>query len=242
MFTMYKILFFICLITVTGVSNARNDFPPTPFEVEYSLYRKGAKIAKVNRRLIKLEKGHYEYHSETKTTGLVSLFRKDHIVEKSALNFYGEILRPQHYSYVYSGSKKKRDVSIEFDWKRKKIKNTINGDFWHMPAEPAVMDKLLYQLAIMHDLKNGRTPTAYQIADGGKIKIYHFEKLGEEMVKTPLGDYNTIKMVRHRPNSQRKSIFWCAIELEYLPIKVEHMEKDGGTTKAVIKSLQGISY
>ncbi len=222
-------------------SNTQERFPPTPFEAEYALYRKGAKIAKVNRRLIKLDKAHYEYHSETKTTGLVSLFRKDHIIEKSLSRFDGGMLRPQHYSYAYSNGKKRRDVEVEFDWDAKKIKNIINGDVWQMPVAPAVMDKLLYQLAIMHDLRNGRTPASYQIADGGKIKIYNFETLGEERVKTPLGDYNTIKMIRHRPNHHRKSTFWCAIELEYLPIKVEHMEKDGSTTKAVIKSLQGIS-
>ena len=77
------------------------------------------------------------------------------------------------------------------------------------------MDKLLYQLAIMHDLQNGRTPASYRIADGGGIKTYSFEKLGEEVVETPLGSFDTIKILRHKPGSSRKYVFWCAPDLEY---------------------------
>ncbi len=244
---MYKLLhffsfFFLIVITgVSGVTRAQNISPPAPFEAEYSLYTKGTKVARVNRRLVKLDDDRYEYRSETRTTGLAALISKVRIIETSILIFQGEVLRSEYYSYARSGDKKKRDVSIEFNRQTKKIKNTLNGDFWPMPTAPTVMDKLLYQLAIMHDLKNGRTPVSYLIADRKGIKTYNFEKLGEEIVKTPLGNYNSIKILRHKPGSNRKSIFWCAPELDFLPIKVEHTEKDGSTTRAVIKSLQGIN-
>ncbi len=232
------LLFFSCLMIITGPGQAQNVSPPAPFEVEYSLYAKNAKVAKITRRLTKLDNNRYEYRSETRTTGLISLLKKVHIVETSSLSLQGSLLRPDYYSYVRTGDKKKRDVSIEFNWETQKIKNTINGDSWHMPAEPTVMDKLLYQLAIMHDLKNGRVPVSYLVADGGGIKTYSFENLGEEIIDTPLGSYNTIKMLRHKPGSSRKSIFWCAPDLEFLPIQVEHTEKDGSKTRAVIKSVR----
>lgn len=209
------------------------------FEAEYTLYAGNTKAARVVRRLTRLDDNSYEYTSETKTTGLISLFKKVHIVETSRLMVQRPLLQPVYYSYKRTGDRKKRDVSIEFNRAANKIKNTINGDFWHLPMEPAVMDKLLYQLAIMHDLQNGRTPVSYRIADGGGIKTYSFEKLGEEVVETPLGSFNTIKMLRHKPGSSRKSVFWCAPDLEFLQVKVEHTEKDGSTTVAVLKSLQG---
>ena len=209
------------------------------FEAEYSLYAMNTKAARVVRSLARLDDNNYEYSSETKTTGLISLFKKVHIVETSRLMVRGRLLQPVYYSYKRTGDRKKRDVSIEFNWDGNKIKNTINGDFWHLPTEPAVMDKLLYQLAIMYDLQNGRTPASYRIADGGGIKTYDFEKLGEEVVETPLGSFNTIKMIRHKPGSSRKSVFWCAPGLAFLQVKVEHTEKDGSTTVAVLKSLQG---
>ena len=232
-------LFFCCLFMPSGAVHAESDAVLPAFEAEYSLYARNTKAARVVRSLTRLDDSGYEYRSETKTTGLVSLFKKVHIVETSRLLVQGRLLKPVYYSYKRSGDRKKRDVSIEFNWDSKKIKNTINGDFWHMPIEPAVMDKLLYQLAIMYDLQNGHSPGSYLIADGGGIKTYRFEKLGQETVDTPLGSFNTVKMLRHKPGSSRRSVFWCAPELDFLQVKVEHTEKDGSRTVAVLKSLRG---
>jgi len=151
-------------------AGAENVAALPTFEVEYTLYAKNTKAARIIRSLERLDENIYEYRSETKTVGLVSLFKKVHIVETSNLMVQDHLLQPVLYSYKRTGHKKKRDVSIEFNWQTSKIKNTINGDFWHMPIEPAVMDKLLYQLAIMYDLQNGQTPDTYLIANGGGIK------------------------------------------------------------------------
>ena len=222
-----------------GPSRAESAATLPTFEAEFSLYAMNMEVAIVTRRLTRLDDNSYEYLSETRTIGLSSLFKKLHIVETSNLTVQGRLLKPVFYSYKRSGNKKKREVSIEFNWQTNEIKNTINGDFWHMPTEPSVMDKLLYQLAIMFDLKNGHTPASYLIADGGGIKTYNFEKLGEETIDTPLGSFDTTKMLRYKPDSSRRSVFWCAHDLEFLPIKVEHTEKDGSKTMAVIKLLQG---
>ena len=236
---LFTMLFIFCLLIMPGFICADSVAALPAFEAEYSLYSKDIKAAQVTRRLTRLDDNSYEYGSETKTVGLISLFKKVHIVETSRLIVQERLLRPVYYSYKRTGDRKKRDVSIEFNWQTSKIKNTINGDSWHMPIEPAVMDKLLYQLAIMYDLQNGQTPDSYLIADGGGIKTYRFEKLGEEIIETPLGSFNTVKMLRHKPGSSRRSVFWCAPALEFLPIKVEHTEKDGKRTVAVIKSLSG---
>lgn len=236
---LFTTAFFLCLLLPSPPGNAENPADLPVFEAEYSLYAKNTKAARVVRNLTRLDENSYEYRSETKTVGLVSLFRKLHITESSRLVAEGGLLKPVHYRYKRTGHRKKRDVSIEFNWETGKIKNTINGDFWHLPIEPAVMDKLLYQLAIMYDLRNGKTPASYLVADGGGIKSYRFETLGEETVETPLGSFNAIKMVRHKPGSSRRSVFWCAPELGFLQVKVEHTEKDGSTTVAVLKSMQG---
>lgn len=237
--------FFSCLLVVTGgiapgAATAEGPSPPTPFEAEYALYAKGMKVAKVRRQLTRLDNGGYEYRSETRAAGVGALLSKLRIIETTVLEAREASLRPEFYRYARSGDKKKREVSIEFDWVSGQIKNIINGDSWQMPTQPAVMDKLLYQLALMHDLNNGRLPASYLIADGGRIKTYHFEKLGEETLAIPLGSFKTIKMLRQRPGSNRKSTFWCAFDLEFMPVQVEHVEKDGTTTRAVLQSLQGI--
>ena len=221
----------------TGEENA-----PSLFEADYTIRMKGAQVAKMTRQFSRQESGDYQYHSETRTTGLISLFRKDHIIENSKWKMQSDKIVPSEYYYDHSGGKKDRKVSISFDWENNRITNSIDGSSWKMPTSPNIMDKLLYQLAIMYDLQAGKESLRYTVADGGKTKIYNFEILGEETVKTPLGNLLAVKLERHKPNSRRKSTLWCAKDLEYLPVKVENIEKDGKITIALIKSLKGISY
>ena len=62
------------------------------------------------------------------------------------------------------------------------------------------------------------------------------------MINTPLGDLQTLKLTRHKPNSDVRTTLWCAKDIDYLPVKVEHIEDDGVITVAIINSLTGIDY
>jgi len=207
------------------------------FDAEYDVYRGGLKIAKM-KRVLTINGTENTLYSETRTIGIVSLFRKDKIVEKSTWKSANGKLIPNFYEYMRTGSKNDRNVTVEFDWPNKQITNSINGDSWKMSAADGMLDKLLYQLSIMMDLKQGKSVLTYQIADGGKEKVYTFETVGEEVLDTPLGKLNTIKLKLKREDSDRQSIFWSAPDIHYLPVKIE-ITDDGETTKVVIDSLNG---
>ncbi|NKB36771.1 MAG: DUF3108 domain-containing protein [Gammaproteobacteria bacterium] len=241
MFRIITIVTFAFMSSFSGLVYTQEE-KPNLFEAEYSILMKGAKIAKMNRKFTRTEDGIYQYYSETRTTGFISLFRKDHIIETSRWRFDDKKLTPIDYYYDHSGGKKSRKVKIAFDWQSNKITNSIDGSSWKMPTSPNVMDKLLYQLAIMYDLEAGKEELLYTVADGGKTKVYNFEILGDETIDTPIGKFETVKLERHKPNSRRKSTLWCAKNLGYLPIKVENIEKDGKVTTALINSLQGLGY
>ena len=235
----YTALLAICLF-ITHPASAADDLPQA-FEAAYTLHRKGIKIAKMKRSFSHLQNGKFLYRSETITAGLLSLFRKDRVIEQSTWYLDEQQIRPILYSYEHTGGKKERNVIIKFDWTAKRITNSINGDSWQMQTRPNIMDKLLYQFAIMQDIKAGKDPLVYTIADGGKIKTYNFEVLGEEVIHTKLGKLHTLKLERHKSNSKRKTTFWCARDLNYLPVRVEHIAKDGSKTTAVINSLTGLT-
>jgi hypothetical protein len=89
-------------------------------------------------------------------------------------------------------------------------------------------------------LKQGKAKLQYVIADGGKEKIYIFETMGEETIETPLGELQTIKLIRRRQdNNDRQSIFWSAPEMNYLPVKLE-ITDEGEKTVVIIDSLNGV--
>jgi hypothetical protein len=230
--------FLYCWLYLPGCIAA--DRLPGFFEVTYTLHSKGTQFAEMNRSFTHAGNGKYIFRSVTHATGFFSLFRKDNIIEESQWSVNEPQLRPLHYTYQHTGGKKDRYVDIVFDWDNNKITNKVGDSIWYMQLQPEILDKLLYQLAIMRDLERGKSPQSYTIADGGKIKSYQFELLGGETIQTPIGDLQTVKLARYKPNSQRKTIFWCAVTLNHLPIKVENTEKDGRITTALIKSLKGL--
>lgn len=230
----------VMLLLLGFASGSVADGTPVPFDADYALYIKGARVADMQRVLTHLHGRKFLFRSDTRATGLISLFRDDHVVEESTWKFDGGALKPLNYLYRRTGGGKKRNVAVKFDWDKNRITNIVNGDSWKMPTRPDVMDKLLYQLAIMYDLEAGKRSLSYTIADGGKIKTYKFEPRGLETIDTPLGKLHTLKVVRFRRNSNRETTLWCAIRFGYLPVKVVHVNSHGDRTVAVIRSLTGL--
>lgn len=233
-------LLIMLLMTLSGTLLAQQPKLPE-FEAVYDVYRSGIKIASTVRTFVRQQDGSFLYRSETNVTGIATMFRKDRIIEQSISSFVDGRVQPRQYLYEHTGTSRDRNVTIDFDWNANQITNSVNGAPWHMPATRGILDKLLYQYTIMLDLQQGKSSLSYIIADGGKEKTYRFEKLGEEILDTPLGKLNTIKMKRYRSDSDRESIFWSAPELGYMPIKLENID-DGVKTVAIIHSLEGYGF
>ena len=107
-----------------------------------------------------------------------------------------------------------------------------------MHISPTTQDKLLYQLTMMLDLKAGRKKLQYEIADGGTLKDYEFNVIGEEEIDTPMGKLHTVKL--ERVNDVRHTTIWCAESLEYLPVRIEQVEKDNASLAMLIHEVTGL--
>jgi len=59
--------------------------------------------------------------------------------------------------------------------------------------------------------------------------------IGREMVPTPLGHFETLKV--QRLGDQRETTLWCAPALHYLPVRIEQ-ENRGSRVRLNLKSLQ----
>jgi hypothetical protein len=92
---------------------------------------------------------------------------------------------------------------------------------------------------MMQDLHNGAEHLTYSIADGGKIKEYSIKKIGAETVKIPLGEFATAKL--QRITDSKTTIWWCAEQLHFLPIKIQQKKHEGGRVTAVLYKLEGIA-
>lgn len=225
-----------CLLFLLSFSALAKAGLPDQFSVTYVLTKGPLTLGEMTRSLKPNGDGTFIYESYSKPVGYARWFTKQTLTERSTWIYHDQSLRPLSYSYDRSGGKKDRHVKLAFDWEKGRVTNNINNDPWQMDIPQNAMDKLLYHLALMHDLQQGETELQYEVADGGFMKTYKFEILGRETVKTDVGSFNTLKLKRP---GRRETVLWCAAELNYIPVRLEQNDKHG-LLRMDIKSLTGI--
>lgn len=138
---------------------------------------------------------------------------------------------PQHYVYKRRGLGKNRDADLAFDWQKNSVTNQVQKSSWKMKLIPKVQDKLSYLLQLQQDFAHSnKTSHTYKIADGGSLKEYVFEKIGAEVLSTPLGNVETIKVKRSRANSDRTTYAWLAPKYNHILVRLEQVEKNESYT------------
>ncbi len=239
---MYKVCILLCVLILvavtTSISYAQNALPVETFSARYVLKRGGFKVGEVRRTLTAAKDGSYIYESLSKPTGLATLFVKDRIFERSTWRYVSRHPRPESYLYERTGGRKERHVKLLFDWNKGIVTNIIDNDPWKMRIPDLAQDKLLYQLTLMRDLQQGKKRLVYDVADGGKLKTYRFEILGKETVKTALGTVTALKL--HRRKKDKTITIWCAIDFNYLPVKIQQNGGSEGKLRLYIDSVEGL--
>ncbi len=223
------------------------DNPPseTPaisndFSVEYILKSGLFDIGKTKRTLSIHENGRHVFTSTTRAIGMFALFFNGKITENSIWEYHKGRARPLQYSYKDTNKNKERDVSLKFDWENKTVTNTINGEPWDMEITPDTQDKLIYQINIMLSLLENSNLKMIKInvADGGKLKTHDAIIQKKETIKTPAGKYDTIRI--SRDDGKRVTTLWCAPELNYLPVRIEHYKKGDTHVNAYLVKVTGL--
>ncbi|MDM8569704.1 DUF3108 domain-containing protein [Thiotrichales bacterium HSG1] len=215
---------------------AVDNFPP-PFTAKYSLYAKGIPVGKGTRSLIAHKNGNFEFKSTAKTTGLAAFFRKMNIEETSLFVKTNGKIQPLKYVYRQTG-KKFRLKTVIFDW----LKNIATSKFKDKTSlislKDKTLDKLLYQLVLMQELQQGKRNLRYRVASKDKITTYVPKFVGTEYIETGIGELETVKY--ERVSSNRRTSLWCATKLHYLPVQVEHVEKNGDVFLMLLQWVQGL--
>lgn len=213
---------------------------PENFTAEYTLKSGILTVGKSRRTLSSQKNGQYVFESYTWPAGMLSIFYKGDITERSLWKYQNKIAIPIEYSFVDTNEKSKRDIKLAFDWQNKKVTNTINKKPWKMKIKDGTQDKLLYQISIMLDLENNphTRKLQYTVADGGKLKFYDAPVENKVTIKTPAGKFEAVKI--SRDDGKRVTTLWCAPSLYYLPIRIEHYKKGGTKINAYLTHYTGL--
>lgn len=235
------IRYYILLFSLISNAVFADGWQPPLFKAKYTVSVIGLTVAEGTRNLTKQSDGSYFFHTVVKPTGMVGIFREDTIEENSQFLFENQQIKPLLYEYKHLDNNKslKKYKKVAFNWETNQALSIEDKKEWVLPLEKGAVDFLLSQISLMYDLGLGKTGDQhYIIADEDEMKPYTIQFEKEETIDTALGQFKTLKFIRRAKNPKRYSSLWCAVDLKFLPIKIEHTEPNDHTVSAEIKTIE----
>jgi len=162
--------------------------------------------------------------------------------EKSRFRLNDKGLQQMDYKYVLENGKEKRVRRIEFDWEKNNVSITRRGKTSRFDITNGMVDRMLLQLVIMQDIANNRLKKSYVAIGKRSPKHIEIKQIGEEMVEVPAGKFKTIKIegLQKRRKGDRITRYWCAQELNWLPIKIEQYRNGDGPFVMMLSNIRGM--
>ncbi|WP_189416229.1 DUF3108 domain-containing protein [Cellvibrio zantedeschiae] len=221
----------IVLLQITNLAHAGEL---TPFENKYSAKLYGFTID-VTSKLNAQADGIFEFSFDANST-LGRVTETSQFKWNSAEDF----ATPLQYHYKRTGVGKNKEQILNFDWAKNEVINTKNDARMALDASKKIQDSLSYQLQLRQDLMAKKKNLSYLITNAKKNKEYKFEIVGDEVLDTPLGKVNTVKIKRVQTSDERETYAWFAKDFQYLLVRLQQEENGSAYTIYISKaSLNG---
>jgi hypothetical protein len=226
-----------CLLIVAAllVVNAQADDLPPAFRADYIIKKGPFELGRSSRELSYGDNGELVFRADSQSTGLVSLFYTEKIAEVTRMKQVDGRVVPVEYQYRRDG-RRKRTISQQFDWASGHVTSRVNDTVYEFALQEHALDQSGYQVNLMIDLEKGLRDISYPIARKNKMRVYEISHVGDERIETVLGAINTVVIQR---KEDKVTTMWCAPDLHYLPVKIQH-EEDGSVFTAYLHSLAGM--
>ncbi|MCG7873422.1 MAG: DUF3108 domain-containing protein [Candidatus Thiodiazotropha lotti] len=200
--------------------NALADDLLKPFSAEFTVHRNILPLGRLTLSLKLKPDGSYIYTAHSQPSLLANLFSRNEVTEESQGRYLEGRIIPHRYTYR-DEDQQSENSEVSFDWQSALAATTSQGVTWSQPIGDATQDKLSQQLQVRLHLAQGNQQVSYQVADGGKVKTYHFQVVGEETVASSSDSYRCLRVERRKGDGESDYTIWFARELGYLPIKIE---------------------
>lgn len=213
----------ILLLFWLGFSDVVSAALPPAFEAVYRARKAGMTLGEVTVTL-NYESDQYLYEKQTVTKGLLSVFRKDVITERSIGQIHGDEIRLTSYDYHLDRGKKSRKTSVRIH--ADKAGGLHRGREYELKIPAGTLDRASIELALMRDAAvNPARSLTYSVVDKGALKTYRFEPAGNREIKVPAGKFKCLEYRRGRKSDKRATSLCLAPEADYLPVYATHSEK-----------------
>jgi uncharacterized protein DUF3108 len=203
------------LISFAGLAQAG---PPPRIEVAYEMSQDGRVLADVVE-VLELGGGRYQITETSKGRGMYSLLGSMKRTSRGLVDARG--VRPLEFIDERPGW---RDSRAVFDWQARTVTMHHKQAQRTEPMPADMQDRLSFMLSFALFPPKGASVT-YNIADSKGLSVHVYRLAGQEKLRLPAGEFQTIKLVRSRENESAE--VWLAKELGNFPVRVVVVYKDG---------------
>ncbi|HHJ17571.1 MAG TPA: DUF3108 domain-containing protein [Gammaproteobacteria bacterium] len=218
-----SILLALCF---TGTGMAGGDDPYPEFIAYYDASANGLGIGSVEVRLTRSGADEYLYEQKMDASGLAALFGPGSSSESSRWRYLDNRIQVIEYRSQQDGGDDEANAHLSYDWEALRVKNTGAGKHWEIAMPEDTIDRLVMQLAMLFELRDGKTTFSYRFPRKGRIKQYDFKLVGEDTTELDTGRYRTLKVAR-TDDKKDKSWVWIAPQLDYFPVRFVKQKKTG---------------
>jgi len=199
-----------------------------PYAARYTILRDGDDSGYATRTLTQKDK-HWELVSYSRAK---VLFFTDKRTEITTFE-WNQQFQPLSYIYEIKNSFKKQLTKEYFDKDLKMVRGSRSKKGqWQIPFSKGLADPLNHQLLLRQQLikvrNSGKPFTAqtfsFDVTSKGSVQHRQYQLIAEEKITTQAGEFDSYKLVRER--GTRKTIFWMAKQLDFIPVKI-YQQKDG---------------
>lgn len=166
----------------------------------------------------------YRLESVSETTGLASVFSRQHMAYESRGKLTAAGLKPEHFTTERVRSGKSEKAAAEFNWA---AASAAIGNPPHSVALPAGAQDIvsfMYQLGLA-PLTPGRIELP--ITNGWKLERYELDIGSEEFLDTPFGTLRAVPVKQVRRAGQETIELWLAPAYRWLPVRIRFFNRDG---------------
>ena len=200
---------------------------PSEFQAIYNAQLKQVD-GQVMMTLKKEQDNLYSYEMITRPSGFWRIIIDGSIREKSTFSLENGVVRSKTYELNDTIRSKPRQSSATFDWDNLLLSGYYKDRKFELPLNRDIIDRVVLQIAIIHNNQQGINSTEYYILDRDKVKRVQINKKKSVNIRVPFGQFEVIEIEHVSEGSDSINSLWLAPELGYIPVKLTQ-KKDGKT-------------
>lgn len=223
------------LVWLAGASDvSAQDAPLASYQSEYDVYRNGKLLGSSRIELVR-DGDTWRYGGDTTGDRGMASFLGVKITQDLEFRWHDGLPQPIHSSYHQEAAITSRRVDVNYDWTAGRYHLVDRKGEHDHPLQPETADRYGSGVSIAAKLAQDATDFSLPVAYPDGVRQWRFRVIGREMVNTPAGDVQALKIERIGDDDDRTTVSWHDPARGYIIVRLIQ-EEDGDSTEMRLRS------